>query len=126
MTGRHMTVRVRWQQHRPAWPSADRSSTATPPSGFNEKDGHPGNICWPQALEANKVFEMLDGKQREKALVAQLPAEQAVGFRGKDGKFPGIAVTELSADQKEQVQKTRASSCSSRIARPIATKSSTA
>jgi hypothetical protein len=34
-----------------------------------------------------------------------LPREQAVGFRGKEGKFPGIAVTELSSDQKEQLQK---------------------
>jgi hypothetical protein len=78
---------------------------ASKTSGLNEKDGHPGNIWWPQALEANKVFEMLDGKQREKALVAQLPAEQSVAFRGKDGKFPGIVVSDLSADQKTQLQK---------------------
>jgi hypothetical protein len=49
---------------------------------------------------------MLDGKQREKALVAQLPAEQSVAFRGRDGKFPGISVKDLSADQKAQLQKT--------------------
>ena len=45
-------------------------------------------------------------QQREKALLAQLPAEQSVAFRGKDGKFPGIVVSELSADQKAQLQKT--------------------
>ncbi len=108
MTGRHLTVRVDGNSidsmafGGPVFHGHQASQT----SGLNEKVGHPGNIWWPQALEANKVFEMLDGKQREKALVAQLPAEQSVGFRGKDGKFPGISVTELSADQKAQLQKT--------------------
>jgi hypothetical protein len=105
MTGRHMTVRVDGN-------SIDHMAFGGPvfhghaASGFNEKVGHPGNIWWTQAIEANKVYTMLDGKQREKALVAQLPNEQSVGFRGADGKFPGIAVTDLTSDQKEQVQKT--------------------
>jgi hypothetical protein len=105
MTGRHMTVRVDGN-------SIDHMAFGGPvfhghaASGFNEKVGHPGNIWWPQAVEANKVFAMLDGKQREKALVAQLPAEQAVAFRGLDGKFAGIPISDLTADQKEQVQKT--------------------
>ncbi|HZN34024.1 MAG TPA: DUF3500 domain-containing protein [Pirellulaceae bacterium] len=108
MTGRHITVRVDGN-------SIDgmafggpvfHGHQATRTTGLNEEIGHPGNIWWPQALEANKVFEMLDGKQREKALVAQLPAEQSVGFRGKDGKFPGVTVADLSADQKAQLQKT--------------------
>lgn len=106
MTGRHMTVRVDGN-------SIDGMAFGGPvfhghaASTFNEKVGHPGNIWWPQALEADKVFDMLDGKQREKALVGgELPTEQAVGFRGTAGKFPGIAVADLSADQKAQVQKT--------------------
>jgi hypothetical protein len=105
MTGRHMTVRVDGN-------SIDHMAFGGPcfhghaASGFNEKVGHPGNIWWPQAQEANKVFTMLDGKQREKALVAQMPAEQSVGFRGSDGTFQGIPVADLTADQKEQVQKT--------------------
>jgi len=108
MTGRHLTVRVDGNSidsmafGGPVFHGHQASQT----SGLNEKIGHPGNIWWPQALEANKVFEMLDGKQREKALVAQLPAEQSVGFRGRDGKFPGVSVRELSADQKAQLQKT--------------------
>jgi Protein of unknown function (DUF3500)/TAT (twin-arginine translocation) pathway signal sequence len=108
MTGRHLTVRVDGN-------SIDSMAfggpvfhghQATQTTGLNEKEGHPGNIWWPQALEANKVFEMLSGKQREKALIAQLPAESSVAFRGKDGKFAGVAVSELSADQKAQLQKT--------------------
>jgi len=108
MTGRHLTVRVDGN-------SIDSMAfggpvfhghQATRTTGLNEKEGHPGNIWWPQAVQANKVFEMLDGKQRAKALVDQLPAEQSVAFRGKDGKFPGIAVSDLSSDQKAQLQKT--------------------
>lgn len=108
MTGRHLTVRVDGN-------SIDSMAfggpvfhghQATRTTGLNEKIGHPGNIWWPQAVEANKVFEMLDGKQRQKALLSQLPAEQSVGFRGKDGKFPGISVSDLSADQKAHLQKT--------------------
>lgn len=107
MTGRHLTVRVDGNSidsmafGGPVFHGHQASKTA----GLNEKDGHPGNIWWPQALEANKVFEMLDGKQREKALLSQLPAEQSVAFRGKDGKFPGITVKDLSTDQKSQLQK---------------------
>src|SRR5262245_32967818 len=97
-TGRHLTVR------------ADGGSTSSvalggpifhghAASGFNEKVGHPGNVFWHQALLANKVFTVLDGKQQEKALVKRRPAESAVGFRGPDGKFPGIACSEMTSDQ---------------------------
>ena len=74
-------------------------------SGFNEKVGHPGNIFWHQAVAANTVFGMLDGKQQQIALLKRAPAENAVGFQGAEGKFPGIPVSALSADQKAHVQK---------------------
>lgn len=72
--------------------------------GFNEKPDHPGNVFWPQALEANKVYKMLDDKQRQKALLSNSPPEAKVGFQGVDGKFPGLAVAEMSGDQKQQLQ----------------------
>ena len=105
MTGRHMTVRVDGN-------SIDHMAFGGPTfhghaaSGFNEQVGHPGNIWWEQALAANEVFKMLDGKQQKQALVSQMPAEQSVGFRGSDGQFQGIPIAELTADQKELVQKT--------------------
>jgi hypothetical protein len=104
MTGRHMTIRADGDsvEHVP-WGGPIFHGHAA--SGFNERVHHPGNIFWHQALEANKVYQVLSGKQQEKALVARRPAEAAVSFRGKDGKFPGIPVTELSRDQKEAVQK---------------------
>ena len=103
MTGRHMTLRCDGN-------SADHVAFGGPifyghaADGFNEKKDHPGNVFWPQAVQANKVFEMLDGKQRKLALVDKLPKEEAVGFQGAGGKFPGIAVSDLSADQKSLVQ----------------------
>ncbi len=70
-----------------------------------EKPAHPSNVFWPQALEANKLFEMFDGKQRTQALVTKgMPSEELVGFRGKQGKFDGLAVTEMARDQREKLQ----------------------
>lgn len=103
MTGRHMTLRCDGN-------SADHVAFGGPifyghaASGFDEPSDHPGNVFWPQALEANKVYAMLDGKQRKAAMVEKLPREQDVAFRGPS-TLPGIPVTELSRDQKEQLQK---------------------
>jgi hypothetical protein len=103
MTGRHMTLR------------ADGNSTehvafggpifyGHAASGFVEKVHHPGNVFWPQAVLANKVYQMLDRRQRDKALVQRRPRESAVFFRGAEGRFSGIPVTDLSADQKKELQ----------------------
>src|SRR5262249_4490044 len=62
MTGRHMTVRADGD-------SESHVALGGPifhghaPSGFNEKVHHPDNIFWHQAVLANKVYEVLDGKQ---------------------------------------------------------------
>jgi hypothetical protein len=68
-------------------------------SGFNEKAGHPNNVFWPQAIAANEVYKMLDGKQREKALVATTIEEHKSGFQGDKGTFPGLAVSDMTSDQ---------------------------
>jgi hypothetical protein len=101
-TGRHTTLRCDGN-------SADHVAFGGPifyghAVEGNEKADHPGNVFWPQAVAANNLFQMLDGKQRELALVEDALAEHRVGFRGKDGMFPGIPVTELSGDQKEHLQ----------------------
>ncbi len=70
-----------------------------------EKPTHPNNVFWPQAVAANKLFEMFDGKQRQQALVTEgMPSEERVGFRGRDGKFDGIAVASFSSDQKKHLE----------------------
>jgi hypothetical protein len=72
---------------------------------FDEAAHHPGNVFWPQAQAANKLFQMLDKPQRDQALVLRgLPRESRVGFRGKSGEFQGLAITEMSSDQKEHLQ----------------------
>lgn len=103
LTGRHMTMRCDGN-------STEHVAFGGPifyghaANGFDEEPNHPGNVFWHQAVEANRVFEMLDGKQRDLALLPKLPREQAVGFRGTSGGFPGIPLTECSTDQRELVQ----------------------
>ncbi|MEX0703416.1 MAG: DUF3500 domain-containing protein [Planctomycetales bacterium] len=103
MTGRHLTIRCDGD-------STEHFAFGGPifyghaAQGFNEKPDHPGNVYWPLALKANELYPMLDGKQQKLALVEKPPAESAVHFQGKDGKFPGIPVSELSSDQQAHVE----------------------
>jgi Protein of unknown function (DUF3500) len=104
LTGRHMTVRADGHsEHHVAFGGPIFYGHAA--SGFNEKPGHPGNVFWEQGRKANLVYQMLDGKQQKKALVENRPDESAVDFHGKTGGFPGIPVSELSADQKTELQR---------------------
>jgi hypothetical protein len=106
LTGRHMTLRCDGD-------AAEHVAFGGPifyghdAGGFNEEPGHPGNVFWPQALAANRVFAMLDGRQRKLALVDRMPRENAIAFRGRsDGKgvdAPGIPVSELTPDQRAEL-----------------------
>lgn len=104
MTGRHLTVR------------ADGNSVNDTAFGgpifyghatkFNEAPDHPGNVWWHQGKLANQVFESLDGKQREKALLDKAPPdnEDTIVLKGKGADIPGLAGAELSDDQKEHLK----------------------
>jgi hypothetical protein len=104
ITGRHLTLRCDGNTGEhvafggPIFYGHDASGV------FNEDADHPGNVFWPQAQVANNLYQALDGKQQQLALVRNAPSEEAVGFKGKHGKFDGIPVTELSADQRQRVQ----------------------
>jgi hypothetical protein len=77
----------------------------------NEKADHPGNVYWYQAKRANEVFQMLNGKQRELALLEESRAEkgtETVKLTGKKTGLPGIPMTELARDQKDMVRKVMA------------------
>jgi hypothetical protein len=79
--------------------------------GFYEKADHPGNAYWYQAVRANEVFKMLDGKQRKLALLDEAREEkqtETVKLTGKTTGLPGIPLTELSRDQKDMVRKVMA------------------
>ncbi|HVJ82775.1 MAG TPA: hypothetical protein VNC50_17025, partial [Planctomycetia bacterium] len=65
--------------------------------------GHPGNVFWYQAKRANEVFGALEGKQRQAALLDRAPKESDIRFRKE--KYAGLAVGEMTRDQKELVQK---------------------
>ena len=70
-----------------------------------EKPTHPSNVFWHQAVAANTLYGMFNGKQRDQALVLNgMPSEELVGFRGPNGQFDGIAVSDFSPDQKEHLQ----------------------
>ena len=102
MTGRHMTLRCDGN-------SSDHVAFGGPifyghaASDFNEDAAHTGNVFWPQAVAANKVYQMFDGKQQKQALIAKSPREQSSGFRSS-GEFQGLPVADMSSDQKEHMQ----------------------
>jgi hypothetical protein len=102
ITGRHLTLRADGN-------TSDHAAFGGPifygHIGGNEAADHKGNVFWHQGVAANKVYQMLDGKQQDRALVARRPNEAAVEFRAAGASFPGIPVAELSADQKQEVQK---------------------
>ena len=101
MTGRHMTIRADGD-------SVENAAFGGPiiyGHGAGDGDvGLPGNVFYYQTKKANEVFAALDGKQREKALLAKAPAENQVPVQGAGASFPGIAVGELSSDQKQLVE----------------------
>jgi len=104
LTGRHMTLRCDGD-------SAEHVAFGGPifyghdAGGGDEEKTHPGNVFWPQAIAANGVYAMLDGRQRALALVNGLPRENAIGFRGGRGEAAGIPVSQLSPDQRAELER---------------------
>jgi hypothetical protein len=97
MTGRHLTMR------------ADGNTLAGAAFGGPVVYGHgeedpADNLFHYQTQKANEVFKALDAKQAERALLENAPPEAQVQLQGKTGKFPGIAISDLSADQKRLVE----------------------
>jgi len=101
LTGRHVTLRADGD-------SVDNVAFGGPliygHGAGDGKKGLPGNVYYYQIQKANEVFKALDGKQREKALLAKAPKEDAVLVQGSSGSFPGLAIGELSKDQKGLVE----------------------
>ena len=79
--------------------------------GFNEKPDHPGNAYWFQAKRANELFQALDGKQRQLALLGDPREErgrETVKLAGKNGPLTGLSAAELTKDQRELLRKVMA------------------
>ncbi|TWU57592.1 DUF3500 domain-containing protein [Rubripirellula reticaptiva] len=103
ITGRHMTIRCDGN-------SADHVAFGGPvfyghAPEFDENPNHTDNVFWHQAVAANDLYKMLDGRQQKQSQVAKTPREQAVEFRGKSSDITGLPVTEMSSDQRENLQK---------------------
>ena len=106
LTGRHCTRRCDGD-------SVDGAAFGGPifyghaAKSFNEGPEHEGNAYWFQAKRANAVFQMLDGKQREKALLDRGREEignDTVKLQGKGANIEGLAVRDMSKDQREGVR----------------------
>ena len=99
LTGRHLTLRADGD-------SVDKAAFGGPII-YGHGAGDPGNNLFHyQTKQVNEVFKALDAKQAERALLPKEPSESAVELQGDAGKFPGIAVADLSGDQKQLVEAT--------------------
>lgn len=101
LTGRHMTLRCDGN-------SADHVAFGGPifyghAPDDNEDPNHIDNVFWPQAVAANGLYKMLDGKQQRQSKVAKTPREQKVAFRDP-ADVPGLPVADMSSDQREHMQ----------------------
>jgi hypothetical protein len=74
---------------------------------FEEKPDHPNNVYWYQAKRANEVFQALNGKQREQALLAQPREEKATETitLKKKSEIAGLPVADMTRDQRQLVEK---------------------
>jgi hypothetical protein len=107
LTGRHCTRRCDGD-------STEGAAFAGPifyghaAGGFREGSKHEGNAYWYQAARANEVYQMLDGKQREIALLNESRGEnglETVTLTGKKEGLAGLRVADLTHDQKDHMKK---------------------
>ena len=99
MTGRHLTLRADGD-------SVDKAAFGGPIIYGHGEEDPKHNLFHYQTKQVNEVFKALDAKQSKEALLAMAPKEADVPLQGSQGKFPGIAVSELSDDQKGLVSST--------------------
>lgn len=60
---------------------------------YREQPGHPGNVFWPQAIEASALLDRLDARQRALAVVEALPEEGAIAFGMAPQGLPAADMT---------------------------------
>ncbi|WP_145102229.1 DUF3500 domain-containing protein [Rosistilla carotiformis] len=99
LTGRHLTLR------------ADGNSVPGAAFGgplvYGHGVGNPKRSLFGyQTAVANEVFKSLDAEQSKSALVEGFPGEWEVELQGSEGTFEGVAVADLSGEQKQLVEQT--------------------
>jgi len=99
ITGRHLTMRADGN-------SVDKAAFGGP-IVYGHGEGDPkNNLFHYQTKKVNEVFQALDPKQTELALLKKAPRETAVQIQGPSGEFPGIGVDQLTDDQKQLLEST--------------------
>jgi hypothetical protein len=99
LTGRHLTLRADGN-------SVDKAAFGGPiVYGHGEEDPKE-NLFLYQTKQVNEVFKALDARQAKLALLPKAPSEAAVQLQGPGKEYPGLAVADLSSDQKGLVEKT--------------------
>lgn len=75
---------------------------------FRESKDHEGNPFWYQGLRFNEFVSALDGRQREKILVAREPRSEkpAEVIAKRKTDLPGLAAADLSKDQQAKLLET--------------------
>jgi hypothetical protein len=99
LTGRHLTLRADGN-------SVDKAAFGGPLIYGHGEESPSKNVFHYQTKQVNEIFQALDKKQRDQALLPTAPREADVPLQGDQGKFPGIAASELSPDQKKLFETT--------------------
>lgn len=99
-TGHHLTVRCDGNSEQDA-AFGGPMYYGHSPDGWSQR-----NLFFPQTRAVKEVFDSLNENQRRQALVGGNPGEQegSVRFRARGQAYPGLAASELTADQRRLVE----------------------
>jgi hypothetical protein len=67
----------------------------------NDRPGLPGNVYRDQFLLAQRLFRSLDPARQRLAMLDEAPVQTGIELQGNDGRFPGVAISELEPEHKE-------------------------
>jgi len=98
LTGRHLTLRADGNT------LEGRAFGGPIVYGHGEESSAADNLFYFQTKRVNEVFASLDASQAAVALSDTPPDETQVQLQGASGKFAGVAVGDLSSDQKQLVR----------------------
>ncbi len=98
LTGRHLTLRADGNT------LEGRAFGGPIVYGHGEESSAADNLFYYQTKRVNEVFGSLNASQAAIALGETPPDETKVQLQGTGGKFAGITVNDLSADQKQLVR----------------------
>jgi len=98
LTGRHLTLRADGNT------LEGRAFGGPIVYGHGEESSASDNLFYFQTKRVNEVFASLNASQAALALSDTPPEETQVQLQGTSGKFAGIAVSDLSSDQKQLVR----------------------